>query len=625
MAQTMADDGGRVPMSPGLQATLLRAREYAASQSEAEVLLEHLLLALSEDADAATVLEACRIDLSRLRRDVAGYIGSLDDRVPAGTPGSPAISAALTQVLKYATLAAQQGRRTSIDGAIVLAALVGDGRSMAASFLKAQGLTFEAAIRALREVAARALPPTYQSPPAAAPEPHAAQAMAPPGASRTENILAQARERVESRSPRPEVQNRQPRAERAPAEPTLADAAPSSEPLDAASLASGPAAAPPVPTSGAAHASGLPSVAFPTAAAQAQPPIPAPVAPPPSGRIEPNVAGPTGDGLASLAAPDAAGGPHAIEPPLPSQVPSPRPVPPQLPRADAPKPPEAGDVSLYPENRIAAPPRRPPASAGQSADPPSLPAPGVAHSGRYPHAAHGQPPGAGSTDPAPQRPQWPPGGRPPWPETPQPGRPPTQQPAVAPPGARPGAAAPALEPGMVSHSIPTRLKRGQTQIIEVRIDRPALAAVGGPPRSYALRPEAVVARAITVRLRAAAGDLMIDAGSPETQWDQAATSGQGRLSSEAAIWRFHVTPLGSGRAILQLGVSARTLGADGVLAETRLPEQGFDVRVTQAYGSLFGRIALMGFIAVASMVALKVAEGFLGLDLAALVRRMLGS
>ena len=28
MAQAMAEDGGRVPMSPGLQATLLRAREY---------------------------------------------------------------------------------------------------------------------------------------------------------------------------------------------------------------------------------------------------------------------------------------------------------------------------------------------------------------------------------------------------------------------------------------------------------------------------------------------------------------------------------------------------------------------------------------------------------------------
>ncbi|MGE3919253.1 MAG: Clp protease N-terminal domain-containing protein, partial [Hyphomicrobiaceae bacterium] len=162
MAQAMAEEGGKVPMSPGLQATLLRAREYAASQSEAQVLLEHLLLALSEDSDASHVLDSCQVDLARLRSDVAGYIGTLEDRVPPGTPGAPAISQALTQVLKYATLAAQQGRRTSIDGAIVLAALVGDGRSMAASFLKAQGLTFEAAIRALREVSARtpaALPP----------------------------------------------------------------------------------------------------------------------------------------------------------------------------------------------------------------------------------------------------------------------------------------------------------------------------------------------------------------------------------------------------------------------------------------------------------------------------------
>jgi ATP-dependent Clp protease ATP-binding subunit ClpA len=72
MAQVMAEDGGRVPMSPGLQATLLRARDYAAGQYGAQVLLEHLLLALSEDADATQLLQVCNVDLGRLRNDVAG-------------------------------------------------------------------------------------------------------------------------------------------------------------------------------------------------------------------------------------------------------------------------------------------------------------------------------------------------------------------------------------------------------------------------------------------------------------------------------------------------------------------------------------------------------------------------
>ncbi len=175
---------------------------------------------------------------------------------------------------------------------------------------------------------------------------------------------------------------------------------------------------------------------------------------------------------------------------------------------------------------------------------------------------------------------------------------------------------------MVSHSLPAKMKRGRAHVVEVRVERPALAAVGGAPRSYALRPEAIVARAIAVRLRAAAGRFIIDAGSPETQWEQAA--GAARLASEAAVWRFTVTPLSTGRGILQLSVSARTLGADGVLAETLLPEQGYEVRVSNAYGSLLGRIALILLIAAGSIVAMRFAEGFLGIDLLAFVRRLIG-
>ena len=51
MAQALAEEIGRTPMSPALQATLMRARDYASGQSHAQVSVEHLLLALSEDDD----------------------------------------------------------------------------------------------------------------------------------------------------------------------------------------------------------------------------------------------------------------------------------------------------------------------------------------------------------------------------------------------------------------------------------------------------------------------------------------------------------------------------------------------------------------------------------------------
>ena len=109
MAQAMAEDLGRTPMSPALQATLKRARDYASGQSHAQVTVEHLLLALSEDEDAALVLQSSRVDIGRLRNDIAGYLGSLGDR--AAGPTQPVVSSQLAEILKYATLAAKQGRR----------------------------------------------------------------------------------------------------------------------------------------------------------------------------------------------------------------------------------------------------------------------------------------------------------------------------------------------------------------------------------------------------------------------------------------------------------------------------------------------------------------------------------
>ena len=59
-------------------------------------------------------------------------------------------------MLQAAASAAQQSRRKQIDGAIVLAAIVGDGKSPAAGLLKALGMTFEEAIRALQRANTKA-------------------------------------------------------------------------------------------------------------------------------------------------------------------------------------------------------------------------------------------------------------------------------------------------------------------------------------------------------------------------------------------------------------------------------------------------------------------------------------
>jgi neural Wiskott-Aldrich syndrome protein len=174
----------RIPMSQGLMGTLARAAEYAQAQQHGEVALEHLLLALTEDSDAVPVLEASHVDLSLLTADVSQYLGGIEPQAVA--------------VLEAAAAAASQGRRREINGAIVLAAIVGDGRSSAAHMLRGQGLTFEEAIKALQRAMAAPVAPAL---PSAAPAQMARPvAMAPTGPVDSEDILATARQRVQLRA-----------------------------------------------------------------------------------------------------------------------------------------------------------------------------------------------------------------------------------------------------------------------------------------------------------------------------------------------------------------------------------------------------------------------------------------
>jgi hypothetical protein len=112
------------------------------------------------------------------------------------------------------------------------------------------------------------------------------------------------------------------------------------------------------------------------------------------------------------------------------------------------------------------------------------------------------------------------------------------------------------------------------------------------------RPDAIIARALTVRLRAPEGGFAIEAASPETQWVEAAP---GQQQDEPVTWRWTVTPQRRGRRRLQLVVAARTIGRDGVAAETAPPDRVIEVAVR---GNRLRRIVrwvlLLGALAVAA-------------------------
>lgn len=150
MAEVFADHLLGVPKSQELGRTLERAFIYAEEQGHAEVLLDHLLLALTEDRDAASVIAASAVDLNRLRNDVAGFVSRNSDRLPPNANAAPLPSEELLRVIDAAAAAASQSHRAEINGAMVLAALIGEGQSPAAKLLRSHGLTFEEAVRTLQ-------------------------------------------------------------------------------------------------------------------------------------------------------------------------------------------------------------------------------------------------------------------------------------------------------------------------------------------------------------------------------------------------------------------------------------------------------------------------------------------
>ena len=72
--------------SQSLEQALHRALEYANERSHEYATLEHLLLALLDDADAAGVMRACNVDIEKIRRRVTEFLDEeLDMHVSKNT------------------------------------------------------------------------------------------------------------------------------------------------------------------------------------------------------------------------------------------------------------------------------------------------------------------------------------------------------------------------------------------------------------------------------------------------------------------------------------------------------------------------------------------------------------
>jgi len=130
-----------IPSSSAFAATRRRAMASATQRNHLYATLEHLLLALLDDADAAAVLRACNADLAVLKAELLAFLGSERENVfvAPGTDAQP--SPAFRRVSHRAHLNAQALRRAAVTGANALVGLLAETRSPAVRLLDKQGVS----------------------------------------------------------------------------------------------------------------------------------------------------------------------------------------------------------------------------------------------------------------------------------------------------------------------------------------------------------------------------------------------------------------------------------------------------------------------------------------------------
>ncbi|HQT66055.1 MAG: ATP-dependent Clp protease ATP-binding subunit ClpA [Rhodospirillales bacterium 20-60-12] len=128
-------------LSRNLEATLHRALSHAADRKHEYATLEHLLLSLIDDADAATVLRACGVDLEKLRANAIEFLDKDLAGLATDRAGDPKPTAGFQRVVQRAAIHVQSSGKDEVTGANVLVALFSERESHAVYFLQLQDMT----------------------------------------------------------------------------------------------------------------------------------------------------------------------------------------------------------------------------------------------------------------------------------------------------------------------------------------------------------------------------------------------------------------------------------------------------------------------------------------------------
>ncbi len=127
--------------SRSLEQALHRALALANERKHEYATLEHLLLALVDDEDAASVMRACSVDLDQLKRNLVDYVSNELGNLVHDARDEAKPTAGFQRVIQRAVIHVQSSGREEVTGANVLVAIFAERESHAAYFLQEQDMT----------------------------------------------------------------------------------------------------------------------------------------------------------------------------------------------------------------------------------------------------------------------------------------------------------------------------------------------------------------------------------------------------------------------------------------------------------------------------------------------------
>src|SRR6187455_367843 len=124
-----------------LEKTLHTALQHATDRTHEYATLEHSLLALVDDPDAAEVMTACGVDLGELGNVVRQYLDQEYQSLKTEDEADPQPTAGFQRVIQRAILHVQSSGKDTVTGANVLVALFSERDSYAVYFLQQQDMS----------------------------------------------------------------------------------------------------------------------------------------------------------------------------------------------------------------------------------------------------------------------------------------------------------------------------------------------------------------------------------------------------------------------------------------------------------------------------------------------------